>query len=135
MRRELALKIVLVIVGLLFSATVYPLFMFLRQDPALAMMLSLYVTLGGIEQERLPALEVHDVDRPQFLDLADEGSQLSNGERCLAAGSAMQKAVVALTGALQGEQDVDSRKHVFSEWGRHVCSVRLQTPEERNLCC
>jgi len=46
MRRERALKIVLVLVGLLFSATVYPLIMFVRQEPALAMMLSLYVTLG-----------------------------------------------------------------------------------------
>jgi hypothetical protein len=33
-------------VGLLFSAAVYPLTMFVRQEPALAMMLSLYVTLG-----------------------------------------------------------------------------------------
>ena len=46
MRRERARKIVLVLVGLLFSALVYPLTMFMRQDPALAMMLSLYVTLG-----------------------------------------------------------------------------------------
>jgi drug/metabolite transporter superfamily protein YnfA len=46
MNRERALKIVLVLVGLLFSAGVYPLMMFVRQDPALAMMLSLYVTLG-----------------------------------------------------------------------------------------
>src|SRR6202022_3790479 len=46
MRRERALKVVLVVVGLLFSAGVYPLTMFLRQEPALAMMLSLYVTLG-----------------------------------------------------------------------------------------
>src|ERR1700720_2107767 len=46
MRRERALKIVLVFVGLLFSALVYPLMMFVRQGPALAMMLSLYVTLG-----------------------------------------------------------------------------------------
>jgi hypothetical protein len=37
---------VLVVVGLLFSAGVYPLTMFVRQEPALAMMLSLYVTLG-----------------------------------------------------------------------------------------
>jgi hypothetical protein len=37
---------VLVVVGLLFSALVYPLTMFFRQEPALAMMLSLYVTLG-----------------------------------------------------------------------------------------
>jgi hypothetical protein len=46
MRRERALKVVLVVVGLIFSALVYPLMMFVRQEPALAMMLSLYVTLG-----------------------------------------------------------------------------------------
>jgi drug/metabolite transporter superfamily protein YnfA len=46
MRRERALKILLVVVGLLFSAGVYPLMMFVKQEPALAMMLSLYVTLG-----------------------------------------------------------------------------------------
>ena len=46
MRRERALKIVLVVVGLLFSATVYPMIMFVRQEPALSMMMSLYVTLG-----------------------------------------------------------------------------------------
>ena len=46
MNRERALKVVLVVVGVLFSATVYPLIMLARQDPALAMMLSIYVTLG-----------------------------------------------------------------------------------------
>jgi tryptophan-rich sensory protein len=46
MNRERALRILLVLVGLLFSAGVYPLTMVLRQEPALAMMLSLYVTLG-----------------------------------------------------------------------------------------
>lgn len=46
MWRERALKIVLVLVGLLFAAAVYPLTVFFRQEPALAMMLSLYVTLG-----------------------------------------------------------------------------------------
>ena len=46
MWRESALKTVLVVVGLIFSALVYPLGMFVRQEPALAMMLSLYVTLG-----------------------------------------------------------------------------------------
>src|SRR6202045_1710143 len=46
MRRERALKIALLLVGLLFSALVYPLMMFVRQEPALAMMLSVYVTLG-----------------------------------------------------------------------------------------
>jgi hypothetical protein len=46
MNRELALKTVLALVGLLFLALVYPLAIFMRQEPALSMMLSLYVTLG-----------------------------------------------------------------------------------------
>jgi hypothetical protein len=46
MRRERVLKIVLVVVGLIFCGLVYPLMMFVRQEPALAMMLSIYVTLG-----------------------------------------------------------------------------------------
>ncbi len=46
MNRERTLKVVLVLVGLLFSALVYPMVMFGRQEPALAMMLSIYVTLG-----------------------------------------------------------------------------------------
>src|SRR5258707_2807709 len=46
MWRERALKLVLGLVGLLFLAGIYPLMMFVRQEPALAMMLSLYVTLG-----------------------------------------------------------------------------------------
>jgi hypothetical protein len=46
MSREGALKIVLVVVGVLFLATVYPMLMMLRQEPAISMMLSLYVTLG-----------------------------------------------------------------------------------------
>jgi len=48
--REGALKVVLVVVGLLFVATAYPLLMFLWQphpaEAALTMMLSVYVTLG-----------------------------------------------------------------------------------------
>jgi len=46
MNRERALKVVLVFVGLLFSALIYPLTMFFSSEAALAMMLSLYVTLG-----------------------------------------------------------------------------------------
>ena len=46
MNRELALKIVLALVGLLFLALAYPLMIFVRQDPAMSMMFSLYVTLG-----------------------------------------------------------------------------------------
>lgn len=46
MNRERALRVVLVVVGLLFSAAVIPLVMMVKQDPALAMMMSLYATLG-----------------------------------------------------------------------------------------
>ena len=46
MNRERALKVVLTFVGLLFSASVYPMVMFIRQEPALSMMFSVYVTLG-----------------------------------------------------------------------------------------
>jgi len=46
MRGERALKVVVVVVGSLFVAAVYPLLLFVKQEPALAMMLSLYVTLG-----------------------------------------------------------------------------------------
>lgn len=41
MRRERVLQVVLVLVGLLFSALVYPLTVFFSREPALAMMLSL----------------------------------------------------------------------------------------------
>jgi len=46
MIRERALKVVLVLVGLVFLALAYPLKVFLAQDPSLAMMFSVYVTLG-----------------------------------------------------------------------------------------
>ena len=46
MSRELALKIVLALVGLIFVAMAYPMYLFVREEPALSMMLSLYVTLG-----------------------------------------------------------------------------------------
>jgi hypothetical protein len=46
MNRERALKIVLALGGLLFLGLIYPLAIFMRQEPALSMMLSLYVTLG-----------------------------------------------------------------------------------------
>lgn len=46
MNREVALKIVLAIVGSLFLAMVLPMLMFIREEPALSMMMSLYVTLG-----------------------------------------------------------------------------------------
>ena len=46
MNRELALKIVLALVGVVFLALTYPLIIFVRQDPSMSMMFSLYVTLG-----------------------------------------------------------------------------------------
>ena len=46
MRRDRALKVVLVVLGLLFCAGVYPLVLMAKEEPALAMMMSLYVTLG-----------------------------------------------------------------------------------------
>jgi len=46
MRRERAPKVGQVSLGLLFSSGVCPLTVFVKQDPALAIMVSLYVTLG-----------------------------------------------------------------------------------------
>src|SRR5580658_1119915 len=46
MNRKAALKIVLGLVGLIFAALIVPMLMFVRQEPALSMMLCLYVTLG-----------------------------------------------------------------------------------------
>jgi succinate-acetate transporter protein len=46
MNRERALKIVLVVVGLLFTAGVIPLTMFFSREPAVPMLMSIYVTLG-----------------------------------------------------------------------------------------
>jgi hypothetical protein len=46
MVRERALKVVLVLLGLLFVAAVYPVVLFYATQPALAMMLSLYFALG-----------------------------------------------------------------------------------------
>jgi hypothetical protein len=46
MVRERCLKVVLAVLGVLFVATAYPMVASIRQEPALSMMLSLYVTLG-----------------------------------------------------------------------------------------
>ena len=46
MRRERVLKVLLVVLGLLFCAGVYPMVLMAKEEPALAMMMSLYVTLG-----------------------------------------------------------------------------------------
>jgi succinate-acetate transporter protein len=46
MNRERALKIVLVVVGLLFTAGVIPLTMFFSREPSVPMLMSIYVALG-----------------------------------------------------------------------------------------
>jgi succinate-acetate transporter protein len=46
MRRERALKIVLLVAGLLFTAGVVPLTMFFSRAPPVPMIMSIYVTLG-----------------------------------------------------------------------------------------
>ena len=46
MWRERALRVVLVMVGLIFCALAYPMIIFVKQAPAMAMMFSVYVTLG-----------------------------------------------------------------------------------------
>jgi len=46
MVRERALKNVLVVVGLLFTAGVVPLTMFFSREPSVPMLMSIYVTLG-----------------------------------------------------------------------------------------
>ena len=46
MRRERALKIVLVLVGFLFVLGVIPLTMFFSREPSVPMLMSIYVTLG-----------------------------------------------------------------------------------------
>src|ERR1700749_2390628 len=46
MRREVVLKVVLAVTGVIFVALTYPMIVFVRQEPALSMMFSLYVTLG-----------------------------------------------------------------------------------------
>ena len=46
MRGDRTLKVVLVVVGLLFTAGVIPLTMFFSREPAVPMIMSIYVTLG-----------------------------------------------------------------------------------------
>ena len=46
MVRDRVLKIVLLLAGLLFVAGLYPLTVFFSQEPAVAMIMSIYVTLG-----------------------------------------------------------------------------------------
>jgi hypothetical protein len=92
MHRERALKIVLVIVGLLFVATIYPLVFLLRTEPTLQMMLSLYVTLGV------------------FLLLASRNPSAYRSLIAFAAWSSLAHAAVM---AVQAIGDVSERVHLL----------------------
>lgn len=46
MNRDVVLKVALGIIGSIFVALAYPMVLFIRQEAALSMMLSLYATLG-----------------------------------------------------------------------------------------
>jgi hypothetical protein len=91
MIRERALKIVLVIVGLLFIATVYGV-VTLREEEALQMMLSIYVTLGV------------------FLLLA---SRNPSAHRSLIAFTAWSSFAHASVMAVQSLHDVGERAHLL----------------------
>jgi hypothetical protein len=91
MMRERALKVALLIVGLLFVATIYPLVV-LRQDEALQMMLSLYVTLGI------------------FLLLASRNPSAHGSLIAFAAWSSLAHAAVM---TLQSVHDVGERLHLL----------------------
>jgi uncharacterized membrane protein len=93
MNRERLLKVVLVLVGLVFSALVYPLTMVFRQQPALAMMLSVYATLGI------------------FLLLA---SRNSSANRSLIAFTAWSSLAHAAIMAVQSIHDVGERVHLLA---------------------
>jgi hypothetical protein len=92
MIQERALKVVLVIVGLLFAATIYPLLFLVRDEPTLQMMLSLYVTLGV------------------FLLLA---SRNPSAHRSLIAFAAWSSIAHASVMAVQAIGDVNERVHLL----------------------
>ena len=93
MNRERVQKIVLIIVGLLFVATIYPLVFLVRDEPTLQMMLSIYVTLGV------------------FLVLA---SRNPSAHRSLIAFAAWSSFAHAATMAVQAVGDVHERVHLLS---------------------
>jgi hypothetical protein len=87
-----AQKVVLIIVGLLFVATIYPLVFLVRDEPTLQMMLSLYVTLGV------------------FLLLA---SRNPSAHRSLIAFAAWSSFAHTATMAVQAIGDVHERLHLL----------------------
>lgn len=89
--RERALKVVLIVVGLLFVATIYPLAK-LTHEETLQMMLSLYVTLGV------------------FLLLAARNPSAHRSVIAFAAWSSLAHAAVM---TLQSLHDVTERAHLL----------------------
>jgi hypothetical protein len=87
-----AQSVVLIIVGLLFGATIYPLLFLVRDEPTLQMMLSLYVTLGV------------------FLLLA---SRNPSAHRSLIAFAAWSSIAHASVMAVQAIYDVSERLHLL----------------------
>jgi hypothetical protein len=63
MRRERALKIVLVVVGLLLTAGVVPLTMFFSREPAVPMLMSIFVIDETFTLELLELLHPHEIQR------------------------------------------------------------------------
>jgi hypothetical protein len=90
---ERAQRIVLVVIGLLFLAAIYPLVFLLRDDETLQMMLSIYVTLGV------------------FLLLA---ARNPSAHRSLIAFAAWSSFAHAATMAVQAIADVRARTHLLS---------------------
>lgn len=91
MNRERTLKVALVIVGMLFVATVYPLLQ-MREDGTLQMMFSIYVTLGI------------------FLLLASRNPAAHRSLIAFAAWSSIAHAAVM---AVQSQYDVGERAHLL----------------------
>ena len=73
--RERVLKTVLVVVGLAFSAFAYGMVVFFRREPALAMMASVYATLGVflLLAVRAPAKHRSLIDFAAWSNLAHAG--------------------------------------------------------------
>ena len=112
MNRERALKGLLVLVGLLFVATVYPFYpltMFLWSEAALAMMLSLYVTLGI------------------FLLIAARNPWANRSLIAFTAWSSLAHAAVM---AVQALRDVNERGHRRGRVRYHWCSADRAGPGE-----
>jgi len=87
-----AQKVILIIVGLLFVATIYPLLFLVRDEPTLQMMLSLYGTLGV------------------FLLLASRNPPAHRSLIAFAAWSSIAHASVI---AVQAVYDVNERVHLL----------------------